>query len=117
MFGFRCRLLCTALTLCASLRATPALTTIEDTLFTADASRFNGVVTISWPSFDAADASNVAGETLRLRITNGILFVQLVPTTNAESPVVYSVQYTSQDGIQSNETWAVPPGILPVRVK
>ena len=116
MFGFRGRLLCAALTLGARLQATPTLTTIEDTLFTADGSRFNGVVAISWQSFEAADTSNVAGETLRLQITNGLLYVQLVPTTNANSPAIYNVQYTSQDGIQFSEAWAVPPGILPVRV-
>jgi len=117
MFGFRGRLLCAALTLGARLQATPTLTTIEDTLFTADGNRFNGVVTISWQSFEAADTSNVAGETLRLRITNGLLYVQLVPTTNANSAAIYNVLYTSQDGIQFSEAWAVPPGILPVRVR
>jgi len=117
MFGFRARLLCAALTLGAPLQATPTLTTIEDTLFTADGNRFNGVVTISWQSFEAADTSNVAGETLRLRITNGILYVQLVPTTNANSPAIYNVLYNSQDGSQFSEVWAVPPGILPVRVR
>jgi hypothetical protein len=117
MFGFRGRLLCAALTLGARLQATPTLTTIEDTLFTADGNRFNGVVTISWQSFEAADTSNVAGETLRLRISNGLLYVQMVPTTNANSPAIYNVQYTSQDGIQFSEAWAVPPGILPIRVR
>jgi hypothetical protein len=116
MFGFRRWVLCAAVLLGLRLGATPALTTISDTLFTADGERFNGVVTISWQTFEAADASNVASETLRVKITNGVLFVQLVPTTNALSPAVYTVMYSSLGGIAFNETWTVPPSILPVRV-
>src|SRR4029077_9354175 len=99
MFRFRRGVLCAAVMLGLRLQATPTLTTISDTLFTADGDRFNGVVTISWPSFEAADASNVAAETLQVKITNGVLFVQLVPTTNALSPAIYSVMYSSQSGI------------------
>ena len=71
MFRFRPRalyvvILCISL-LCtlapsAKLGATPPLTTISDTLFNADGSFFNGVVVISWPSFEASDTSNVAAE-------------------------------------------------------
>ena len=117
MFGFCGRLLCTTLILGANVQAIPTLTVVQDTLFTADGRRFNGVVTISWQGFEASDTSTVAAETRRLRITNGALYVQLVPTTNANTPAIYNVQYTSQDGLQYSEAWAVPPGILPVRVR
>lgn len=112
-----CRwLLCAALTLGLRLQATPALSTISDTLFSANGSRFRGVVSISWPNFEAADMSAVTAQMMQLTITNGNLYVQLVPTTNALSPAIYTVVYTSQDGTQYTEAWAVPPSILPLRV-
>ena len=104
MFRFRPWLECVA-TLCvwvlcifalsSKLGATPPLTTISDTLFNADGTYFNGVVIISWPSFEASDTSNVAAGTDNIPVSNGILYVQLVPTTNADTAAVYTVQYTS----------------------
>src|SRR5271169_7153393 len=97
MFRFRPWLLCAvcAMALSLQLGATPPLTTISDTLFNADGTFFNGVVVISWPSFEASDTSNVAAETDNIQINNGVLYVQLVPTTNANTAAIYSVQYTS----------------------
>ena len=63
MFRLRLCLLC-VLALSSKLAATPPLTTISDTLFNADGTLFNGVVVISWPSFEASDTSNVAAENL-----------------------------------------------------
>src|SRR5277367_6240296 len=99
MLRLRSCLLC-VVTLCvwalsSKLGATPPLTTISDTLFNADGSYFNGVVVISWPSFEASDTSNVAAETRNVQVNNGVLYVQLVPTTNADTAAVYTVQYTS----------------------
>jgi hypothetical protein len=116
MFRFRWCLLC-ALTLCSRLEATPPLTTISDTLFNADGTRFNGVVGISWPSFEASDTSNVAAQTVQVKITSGILYVQLVPTTNANSAAIYTVQYSSLGVTQFSEAWAVSPSLLPLRVR
>jgi len=121
MFRFRPWPLCAA-TLCAlalSLRlgATPPLTTISDTLFNADGTFFNGVVVISWPTFEASDTSNVAAETLNVKVTNGVLYVQLVPTTNADTAAVYTVNYTSLGVTQYSEAWAVPPSTLALRVR
>ena len=42
----------------ASLPAQPPLTLIQDVLYKADGSRFNGFVQISWNSFEAGDTSN-----------------------------------------------------------
>ncbi len=116
MFRFSRWLLYAALVLGSRLQATPTLSTIADTLFTADGSRFSGVVNISWPSFEAADTSNVAADTMQLEIMNGNLYVQLVPTANAISPAIYTVVYTSQDGVQYTEAWGVPPSIVSLRV-
>jgi hypothetical protein len=116
MFRLRSCLLC-ALALSVRLGATPPLTTISDTLFNADGTRFNGVVVISWPSFEASDTSNVAAETEQVKIVSGILFVQLIPTTNANTSAIYSIQYSSLGVTQFSEAWAVPPSVLPLRVR
>lgn len=121
MFRLRSCLLC-VVTLCvwtlsSNLGATPPLTTISDTLFNADGSYFNGVVVVSWPSFEASDTSNVAAETLNVQVNNGVLYVQLVPTTNADTAAVYTVQYTSLGVTQFSEAWAVAPNGIPLRVR
>jgi hypothetical protein len=116
MFRLRSCLLC-ALAFSLRLGATPPLTTISDTLFNADGTYFNGVVAISWPSFEASDTSNVAAETDNVQINNGVLYVQLVPTTNADTAAVYTIQYTSLGVTQFSEAWAVPPSVLPLRVR
>jgi hypothetical protein len=90
------------------LGATPPLTTIQDTLFNSDGSRFNGVITISWQSFEASDGSDIAASSIRLQIVNGLLYVQLVPTTTAITPAVYTVQYSNGGVSVYTEAWAVP---------
>jgi len=116
MPGFKWWML--AVTLASGLaQAPPQLTTIQDTLYNADGTRFNGVVTISWQSFEAADSSDIAAQVLRLPITNGYLIVRLVPTTNATPAVLYSVTYSGSAGVQFSETWLVPPSLTPLRVQ
>jgi hypothetical protein len=66
-------LLCAALGFSLRLGAIPSLTTTQDTLFNSDRTRFNGIVTISWQSFEALDASDTAGSSIRLQIVNGLL--------------------------------------------
>jgi hypothetical protein len=108
--------LCT-FALSSTLGATPPLTTVSDTLFNADGTYFNGVVIVSWPSFEASDTSNVAAGTDNIPV-NGILYVQLVPTTNADTAAIYTIQYTSFGVTQFSEAWAVPPAsTLPFRVR
>jgi hypothetical protein len=117
MFRSRLWLLC-VLALTPRLGATPPLAIISDTLFNADGSLFNGVVVISWPAFEASDTSNIAADTENVQVTAGILYVQLVPTTNADTAAVYTVQYTSFGVTQFTQTWAVPPpSTLPFRVR
>lgn len=121
MFRLRWCLLCAGMlsisALSSKLGATPPLTTISDTLFNADGTKFNGVVTISWPMFEASDTSVVAADSKTLQITSGILYVQLVPTTNANTAAVYTVQYSSLGVTQYMQTWAVPPSVIPLRVR
>jgi len=99
------------------MAAQPALTTIQDILYTADGNRFNGLMTITWQSFEAGDTSNIAGLVTRVTISNGNLYVQLVPTTTATTPATYSVQYNSSGHTQYTEIWVVFPSATPLRVR
>jgi lysophospholipase L1-like esterase len=100
-----------------ALMAQPPLTTIQDTVYKADGTRFNGSVTVSWKTFDASDTSDVAMQTRTVQIRNGALFVQLVPNTNATPVNYYNVLYSSDAREQFRELWAVPPSTAPLRVR
>jgi hypothetical protein len=98
------------------LGAQPALTTIEDILYRADGTRFNGEIFISWNAFEAGDTSNIATAQVHLPIVNGVLKVELVPTTTASAGANYHVTYNSQGQFQFSQVWAVPPSSIPLRV-
>lgn len=95
----------------------PALTSVQDILYRADGSRFNGTMFIRWNSFMAGDTSNIATANLTLPIVNGVLSVRLAPTTTASPGAQYSITYNSGGQIQFTETWAVPPSALRLRVR
>src|SRR5438046_1377555 len=80
---------------CVTAVATPPLTTIQDVLYKADGTRFDGIATISWQSFEAVDSTTVPPQTITVRIVDGFVRVQLVPTTNAITPASYTVVYNS----------------------
>lgn len=100
-----------------SVAAQPALTTIQDTLYRADGTRFSGTMFIRYNSFLAGDANNVATANLTLPIVNGTLRVRLVPTTTASAGAQYTVTYNSQGVNQFTEVWAVPPSTVSLRVR
>ena len=119
MLSFRAWLAPASAALCMIsnlLCAAPALTTIQDVLYKADGSKFNGILQIAWTSFQAADTSNIATQNVTVAVTNGYLHVLLVPTTNATPPAVYQVLYNSDGRIQFSEIWVVPPSTSPLRV-
>src|SRR5262245_34279543 len=93
-FMFR-RLLCAIGLLVAPVFAGPPLTTIQDVIYKADGTRFNGTITIRWTSFEGIDHSNIATQQTQVRVVDGNLRVQLVPSTTATPPVFYSVSYNS----------------------
>src|SRR5215471_9324473 len=97
--------------------AQPALTSIQDTLYRADGSRFNGTVFIKWNSFLSGDASNIATANLTLPIVNGVLKTSLVPTTTASPGAQYNITYNMNGIDQFTEVWAVPPSTFPLRVR
>lgn len=117
MLRFKARLaLAFPILLSTFLCAQPPLTTIQDILYKADGTRFNGIVTITWNSFNASNNSNIATQQVTATVTNGYLRVMLVPTTNAVSPAVYNVVYNSDGAIRFTETWVVPPSTSPLTV-
>src|SRR5437868_5670708 len=111
------RILLAAMAAATLAAAQPALTTIQDTLYRADGSRFSGTVFITWSSFEAGDTSNIATANLTLPIVNGILKVSLVPTTTATPGAQYNITYNSRGINQFTEVWAVPPSTVTLRVR
>jgi hypothetical protein len=94
--------------------AAPALTTIQDTLYKADGTRFNGVAYIEWNSFQASDASAVAASSVVVPIADGVLRVRLIATSNASTGAHYFVRYHADGKVQFTETWNVIPSATPV---
>ena len=103
--------------LAAGAVAQPALTTIQDVLYRADGTRFNGTLVIQWNSFQAGDLSNIATANLTLPIVNGVLKVKLVPTTTASAGAQYQVTYNNKAGMLFTQFWAVPPSTTTLRVR
>jgi hypothetical protein len=101
----------------AMLAGQPALTTIQDILYRADGTRFNGTMFINWSSFQAGDTSNIATASLALPIVNGVLNVKLVPTTTASAGAQYNITYNSRGVNQFTQVWAVPPSSVTLRVR
>jgi hypothetical protein len=111
------RLFFTTLWLASSALPGPPLTTIQDVLYKADGTRFNGTATISWTSFQAMDNSTIATQSTTVKIVDGNLRVQLVPTTTSTPATYYSVKYNSNGRTQFEETWSVPSSAQPLRVR
>lgn len=103
--------------LAAAAFAAPPLTTIQDVLYKADGTRFNGTLTISWNSFQAVDSSAIVTQMTTVKVVDGNLRVQLVPSTTAIPAGAYTVTYNSDGRIQFQERWAVPSAAQPVRVR
>lgn len=116
-FGRTGLLLAAAVMMAGQAVAQPALTTIQDILYRADGSRFNGTMFVRWNSFLAGDTSNVATANLTLPIVNGVLNVRLVPTTTATAGAQYTITYNSSGQNQFTEIWAVRPSAVRLRVR
>ncbi|HLY20078.1 MAG TPA: hypothetical protein VKR61_22780 [Bryobacteraceae bacterium] len=106
-----------ALCLAVSLPAAPILTTIQDVIYNADGTTYNGFAVITWTPFVAGDTSQIATQHITVNINAGNLYVQLVPTTNATPAGYYTVMFTSAGDDQFTETWAVPPSTKPLRIQ
>lgn len=89
------------------LSAQVPLTTIQDTVYLADGKKFNGLVFFDWKSFDAPNGAVIGQFNKVVRIADGILRVQLAPTT-INNNAYYAVRYSSGGRILFSEVWAVP---------
>ncbi len=106
----RFTVLCLLLTLCfvQTGQSQPVLTNIQDVIYLADGSRFNGLAIIDWKSFQTQNGSQVGQNSKLVRIVDGILQVKLAPTTHNNS-TYYSVKYSSRGRILFSEIWTVSP--------
>jgi hypothetical protein len=105
-----------ALSICPVL-AGPPLTTIQDVLYKADGTRFNGTLTISWTSFQAVDNTSVVTQSTTVKVLNGNLRVELVPNTTSTPASIYTVTYNSDGFAQFQESWSVPSSLTPLHVR
>lgn len=106
-----------AATFAAGASAAPPLTVVQDRLYKADGTPFNGSAVVSWRSFVASDGSNIPQNSFTIQIVGGVLKASLVPTTNASAGAYYSVRFNSDGKTQFTESWAVPPSALPLQVR
>jgi hypothetical protein len=68
----------------------PALTSVADTVYSADGTPAQGVLLITWPAFVTASGTAVAAGVLNTTLgTNGALNVELVPNAGATPAGVY----------------------------
>ncbi len=96
---------------------TTGLTTIQDTLFRADGTRFNGTLTINWVTFDATNIGTIVQQSRTVQVVNGNLQIQLVPNATATPPAnIYTVNYQSSGYQQFTENWTVPVSASPLTV-
>ncbi len=111
------QLLATALGAAVLSNAAPPLTVVQDVLYKADGTRFDGIAQISWKSFQTADGSEIPQQTISLRIANGSLHVLLAPTTNALRTATYTVKFNADGRTQFTEYWAIPPSAAPLKLR
>ncbi|MCX6611782.1 MAG: hypothetical protein NTW74_13130 [Acidobacteria bacterium] len=97
-------------------RTQPVLTKIQDMVYLADGSRFNGLAFIDWKSFDTANGSVIGRNSKVVRIVDGLLQVQLAPTTNTNN-TYYSVKYSNAGRVLFTETWAVSPSSATLKIR
>ena len=95
--------------LAGSLMAAPRLVTVQDTLYKADGTKFNGVILIDWRSFQTSDNTTVPTQSLVVPVTDGVFRVLLTPTTTAQGSAHYDVRYNSDGRVLFVEKWNVPP--------
>jgi hypothetical protein len=103
--------------LAMSVNAAPPLTTIQDVLYKADGTSFDGTLTITWTSFEAQDQSAIPMQRVVTKVLDGALRVQLVPSTTSTPATYYTVTYNSDGRVQFQETWAVPSSAQVLRVR
>ena len=99
----------------AGAPAQNTLTAIQDTVYNADGTLFNGTIIVTWNGFTAPSGGTIAPHSTSAQIYNGVLSILLVPTTTASAGAYYLATYNSSDGTTTwTETWQVPPSTTPL---
>lgn len=97
--------------------AAPQLTQVQDVLYKADGTRYEGLVFIEWKTFDTTGGSPLPQNDVVVRVTYGLLKVKLAPTTNAIPSAYYRVRYSNNGSQQFVEYWGVPPSSTTLQLK
>ena len=114
--GIRGSVTVLGLALAAAVFGAPPVTTIQDTLYKADSSPFEGVLIINWKTFEGPDSSSIPTNSITAQVVGGSLYVKLVPTTTAPTAAYYSVRYVSDGAVQFTEFWSVPESATALKV-
>lgn len=93
-----------------------AITTVADTLYLANGTRFSGPINISWPTtFTSASGRVIPAGKLSTIVVNGALSVGLEANDLATPTGTYYIaQYKLNNGIATTEFWVVPTSVSPV---
>jgi hypothetical protein len=67
--------------------------------------RFNGILTISWNSFQSADSADIVTQSVTVKVVAGILRVQLVPSPTFAGRLL-------QRGLQQRRPGAIPGNLV-----
>jgi hypothetical protein len=106
---------------CAVAQAPLAVTTVQDTVYSASGGPASGTVLVSWAGFTTASGAVVPAGTMSVTIgTNGLLSIALAPNAGA-TPIgsYYTATFHLSDGTTSREFWVVPATVAgggPVRL-
>jgi hypothetical protein len=88
--------------------AAPSLTVVQDTLYKADGTRFDGTLQIEWKSFRTGNGAEIPQNTLQVSVSGGYLNVALAPTTTGPTAAYYTVRYNTNGRTTFTEYWSVP---------
>jgi hypothetical protein len=112
----RLRLLAGCWMLALGCAAAPPTTLVQDTIFSANGIPFNGTATIEWPSFTASDSTQIAANSVTVRVVSGLVSVRLVPTTTASPGAYYTVRFNANGKVQFTQYWNVPSNVQTARI-
>ena len=105
----------------ALVRGQVAVTTVQDTVYSASGAPAQGSVVVSWATFTTAGGSAVPEGTTAATIgPNGALSIQLVPNAGA-TPIgsYYTAVLHLSDGTTTRQYWVIPAqlaGAAPVKL-
>ena len=94
------------------------LTTVADTVYSANGAPAQGTIVVSWSAFTtAAGAAVAAGQTSATLGSNGALSIALAPNAGATpSGSYYTAIFHLSDGTTSRQYWVIPAGGGPVKL-